>query len=388
MLKALHAGDQEFEVILDNGESNHFLRDEVVILRARCTDLESSLKSAEESVTAGADGHLKTRCDALEESLAAMKQQYEEECERRKEAEQVFSTINEKPEEVVSHPTPPSRTFFGRNKMSSPELTDTDVSTKKSSRWLSIRGRKKKDDTATTASSQTYHPRDVRDYEHRDEAEDSTVRSPRYTYTSPRQRAQGTAAPSSRTRVAFGTSPEAILSQIPTHIKSNFMEVGFYKQRQQNNFLPVLCLGPFDVPPGPIRDEWLSKFNKSSKVLNMGVYFLGRDGQDEGAYGTIPWFSFVPYAKAAQRGLNVVPQDIAEKIENGADLSSEELQLYDGIQQVTEAADMMKEERTHPLKHLNGQVPKCITADVSNKEVEDDLVSEMGPEMAPILLAE
>ena len=352
MLKALHNGDQDFEVILDNGESNHYLKEEIDTLRSRCAELEFTLESVQDSAAAGADGHLTARCAALEESLAVMKQQYEEECERRKEAEQVFSTISEKPSREK---LPSKYTRFRRNRVTSPELAESNTSTKKSSKWLSIRTRKSKDDPST----RTFHPRDIGEYEQRDE-DDSVVRSPRHS--SPR-----------RTRFAFGTSPEAILSQIPTHIKSNFMEVGFYKKRLTNTFLPVLCLGPFDVPPGPIRDEWLAKFNKSSKVLNMGVYFFGRDGQDEEAYGTIPWFSFVPYTKAVQRGLNVVPRDISEKMENGVELSSEEKQIFDGIQQVIESADMEKDARSHPLKHLmmeNGEsdVSKDVAVSVSSDE--------------------
>ena len=353
MLKALHNGDQDFEVILDNGESNHYLKEEVDTLRTRCAELEFTLESVQDSAAAGADGHLTARCAALEESLMSMKQQYEEECERRKEAEQVFSTISEKPSREKA---PSKYTRFRRNRISNPELAESNTAPKKSSKWLSIRARKNNDDS----TARTFHPRDIGEYEQRDE-DDSIVRSPRHS--SPR-----------RTRFAFGTSPEAILSQIPTHIKSNFMEVGFYKKRLTNTFLPVLCLGPFDVPPGPIRDEWLAKFNKSSKVLNMGVYFFGRDGQDEEAYGTIPWFSFVPYAKAVQRGLNVVPREITEKTENGVELSSEEKQIFDGIQQVIESADMEKDARSHPLKHLMessetaAHVPKDVAVSVSSDE--------------------
>jgi len=316
MLKALHSGEQDFEVILDNGENNHYLRDEVNNLRQRCGDLELALKTAEEHVAVGADGHLRSRCDALEESLAVMKQKYEDECERRKEAEQVFLSISENPSKDESLKRPHRRTYFGRHK--SPELRDA-ASTKKTNRWLSIRGRKSTD-----------------------EQRDSVEALPQ----------RGNQDFSFSTRVAFGTSPEAILSQIPTHIKTNFMEVGFYKQRLRNNYLPVLCLGPFDVPPGRIREEWLSKFNKSGKVLNMGVYFFGRDNEGEDAYDTIPWFSFVPYAKAVQRGLHVVPQSIADKVEKGIELSEEERQIFDGIHAITVSAGLNKEQRMHPLKQL------------------------------------
>ena len=53
-----------------------------------------------------------------------------------------------------------------------------------------------------------------------------------------------------------------VLSTIPKEVKNHFLQVGF--ALWQKRYLPVLFLGPYDVPPGIIRDEWLAAFEKVS----------------------------------------------------------------------------------------------------------------------------
>jgi len=393
-LRSLKDGD-EFEIILDNGDDH----DEVEALKARCNDLEKELEKSQQKSTTlesamkvdDSQEQWKTRVDELQASLDKMTKQYQEESDRRKEAEQVFATLTQKPSNEKSDESakPESskpetskattRGVFGRSKIT------TDNSDVKPSRWLSLRGRKKKEELTVRPSIDT-----------REEAEQATrtasptrVGSPtragspskwRSQY-SPRRRAPDATTLATRAKATTeGASgeKERILAQIPAHIKSNFYEVGIYKQRLQNSYLPVLCLSPYDVPPGPVRDEWLSKFDGKSKVLNLGVYFLGKGGKDEGAYGTIPWFSFVPYSKAVQRGLDVVPKDIAKKIEAGEELTDVEKQVRDGMKALKEAGTKSKAERTHPLRRLaqaSGNIPTCIVTESVSVE---DQVSEMG----------
>ena len=61
-----------------------------------------------------------------------------------------------------------------------------------------------------------------------------------------------------------------VLSTIPTEVKNHFLQVGF--ALWQKRYLPVLFLGPYDVPPGIIRDEWLAAFEKVSFDVQIYIY--------------------------------------------------------------------------------------------------------------------
>jgi chromosome segregation ATPase len=391
MLKSVQTGDEgEFEIVLDpkSCNSRQELEAELATLRARCKELEG--RAANGGTTSVVETEqLMMRCKDLEESMAILKKQYEEECERRKEAEQVFSSIAQKAshENNIEMKKPP-RSIFSRSKLTLEPKTDTGNKAA-GSRWLSLRGRRQKEEmmvrTHTVESSgrddwrSQYSgsprrrgtagpaPEDmlVRTY-----TADSTGRDDwRSQYSgSPRRRGPALAIEHQSPRTVGG---DGVLSQIPNHIQNNFNEVGVYKQRLSNTYLPVLCLGPNDIPAGPVRDDWVSKIGKS-KVQNIGVYYYGR--KDDDAYATVPWFAFIPYSKAVQRGLDNLPRVILEKLEYGEELTAEEKQIHDGMEAMKEAASKSKAERTHPKQHL--AVPKCIVTELP--ESEDDAVSEMG----------
>ena len=63
-----------------------------------------------------------------------------------------------------------------------------------------------------------------------------------------------------------------VLSTIPKEVKNHFLQVGF--ALWQKKYLPVLFLGPYDVPPGIIRDEWLAAFEKVSFDVQIYIRIL------------------------------------------------------------------------------------------------------------------
>jgi chromosome segregation ATPase len=383
----LEEHDGEFEIILDskNGSIQQ-LKTELETLKARCKYFEECAANGGTNNWAETE-QLMIRCNDLEESMAKLKKQYEEECERRKEAEQVFSSISQqKPSHENHNDKKPPRSIFSRSKPT-PEQSDT-VKKAAGNRWLSLRGRRQKEEMIVRTHTAESTARDDwrAQYEYsgsprRRTPEDVIVRS--YTNEStgrgddwrsqysgsPRRRAPDAFARGSRSPRTVGG--DGVLSQIPHHIQNNFYEVGVYKQRLSNTYLPVLCLGPNDIPAGPARDDWVSKIGKS-KVHNIGVYYYGRE--DEDAYATVPWFAFIPYSKAVQRGLDKLPRAILQKLEYGEELTAEEKQFHDGMEAMKEAAGKRKEDRTHPLQHL--AVPNCIVTELPASE--DDVVSEMG----------
>ncbi|CAB9508882.1 expressed unknown protein [Seminavis robusta] len=356
----LKSTDDEFEVVLNNADSN--LASEVDMLRARCKELEEREKEEEGTDVAG----WKARVADMETSMEKLKQQYLEECARRKEAEQVFSSISKANNETTAaKPPTASRGIFNRSKPA-PEQGADGKKASSSGRWLSLRGRRKKDEMTVRTEST---PR----IQTAEKAEDW-----RSQYSGSPRRRQENPVSTRAARSLVGSGD--LVSQIPSHIQNNFLEVGVYKQRLTNTYLPVLCLGPNDVPAGPVRDEWLNKIGGKSKVQNLGVYFYGKEGKDDGAYGLVPWFAFVPYNKAVQRGLDKLPEAIADKIQYKQELTDEEKQIHKGIEAMKEAAAKSKEERRHPMHHLTAvtakEVPKTIVTDSSGSD--DDNVSEMG----------
>jgi chromosome segregation ATPase len=371
----------EFEVILDDGEKVQNLQDELDTVKERCVELEAALKEKSLIVDAAADGsncveQLQLRNQELEATLQITKKMLKEESERRKEAEQVFLAIGQpqpvEQNESMADQKPPRKAHVFSSRRPAPEQADA---LPKKSRWLSLRGRRKKEEyeQRDDSVSRTHSPSKWRSQQY----------SPRRRMMASENFSTASFARGAEKSITDGGAKSTADLQIPTHIRSHFGEVGFFKQRLQSIYLPVLVLGPFDVPPGPIRDDWLSQYTKSGRVLNLGVYFYGKADDDQEKYGTIPWFSFVPYAKAVQRNLHEIPKEILGKIEAGEELTSIEKQIKDGNHQISEAANKKPEERAHPLKHLakeidctTPKVPDCIVTDSSSADA--DCVSEMG----------
>lgn len=61
-----------------------------------------------------------------------------------------------------------------------------------------------------------------------------------------------------RGKAAFEQERDEILRQLPDAYKNMFGRIGFAKW--SNMTLPVLILNPYDVPPRPVRAQWLGHF--------------------------------------------------------------------------------------------------------------------------------
>jgi hypothetical protein len=60
----------------------------------------------------------------------------------------------------------------------------------------------------------------------------------------------------------FEEERDAVLASIPESYRALFGQIGFYPWSK--SLLPVLIVSPFDVPPSPVRKQWLEMFNKVS----------------------------------------------------------------------------------------------------------------------------
>jgi len=67
-------------------------------------------------------------------------------------------------------------------------------------------------------------------------------------------------------RHQFIVEKENFLSELPINIKSHFLELGF--ARWARMYLPVMYLGPYDVSPGAVRDEWMENYKKHKNCID------------------------------------------------------------------------------------------------------------------------
>jgi hypothetical protein len=58
----------------------------------------------------------------------------------------------------------------------------------------------------------------------------------------------------------FEQGRDEILDQVPEKVKARFGQICFSKWGKE--FLPLLVLNPYDVPPGVVRDQWLTMKEK------------------------------------------------------------------------------------------------------------------------------
>jgi len=98
----------------------------------------------------------------------------------------------------------------------------------------------------------------------------------------------------------FFTQKKIILSKIPEIVEKQFLQVGF--ALWQKIYLPVMYLGPYDVSPGPVRDEWLAAFEKcdKSKVPQL-VYWFGNNSN--GAFSVLELTSCLSFEEGKRRGI-------------------------------------------------------------------------------------
>ncbi len=81
-----------------------------------------------------------------------------------------------------------------------------------------------------------------------------------------------------RKKQTFLRQKDVVLSQINRRIKERFRQVGFAKwgKGQFAIYKPAMFLGPYDVPPGPLRNQCIKNMKKVRLTENSssGVYNL------------------------------------------------------------------------------------------------------------------
>ena len=60
----------------------------------------------------------------------------------------------------------------------------------------------------------------------------------------------------------FEETRKEVIAKIPQDVKDDFRQIGFAKWGKE--FLPIMQVGPYDVGPGDVRDQWMVMFENVS----------------------------------------------------------------------------------------------------------------------------
>lgn len=159
----------------------------------------------------------------------------------------------------------------------------------------------------------------------------------------------------------FEAEREKILSELPESIKAMFGTIGFAAAEfDENDMIPVLVMSPYDVPPKPVRDVyWFDYFSKAKRSktldkLSYLVYHYGADDPDD-CYSFIEHDDFISYEEGKARGYDVLPADLALKLqqqqsEENIELTEEEVRRVRGLRELNE--DVLKD----PIERKRGTI--------------------------------
>jgi len=143
----------------------------------------------------------------------------------------------------------------------------------------------------------------------------------------------------------FEREKEEILSDVPEETKARFRQCGFATWGKV--VYPMIELGPYDVPPGPLRDQWFSMFDnclQSKRAMTRLIYWYGAESLEE-AYSFYQPSKIVDYEKGVEKGKDKVPSSIKKKLDNGKKLSKSEKQIVEGLEQISGDAKLEASER-------------------------------------------
>lgn len=166
----------------------------------------------------------------------------------------------------------------------------------------------------------------------------------------------------------FEKEKEKILKELPDTVKSMFGVMGFCKAEVEDDsdddddepkklapsveadYVPVLIVSPYDVPPRPVRDvywfDMFSKFKRSKKLAEIEylVYHYGSEDPLD-CYSFIPQDEFKTYDNGLAEGFDKLPAAIQSKLDTGVPLTEEEEQRVRGLEEMREDALKPAEER-------------------------------------------
>jgi len=158
-------------------------------------------------------------------------------------------------------------------------------------------------------------------------------------------------------------------------VKSRFREVGFASWKKV--VYPIIELGPYDVSPGKLRDQWFAMFancQRTKGTMDRLIYWYGSEGL-EGAFSFYSASKIVDYEEGIRRRHNEIPSIIQKKVDENNKLSKTEKQILKGLGQIAEDAALDPSDRISWLQTVdekNVQDDADAGVDVEEEDVNTD----------------
>ena len=144
---------------------------------------------------------------------------------------------------------------------------------------------------------------------------------------------------------AFQIKKEIVMGLLPPSYKALFLEPGF--ARWEDEFLPVLFIGPYDISEGPLRETFFRKIKNAANgllALPRLVYWYGVDDLEK-AFSFVPQEECLTYEEGLSKGLLELPKDIQTKLDQGGTITNAEKARIHGRDLIQEDREKRKEGR-------------------------------------------
>mmetsp|Transcript_5331 Transcript_5331/g.7911 ORF Transcript_5331/g.7911 Transcript_5331/m.7911 type:complete len:927 (-) Transcript_5331:116-2896(-) len=148
-------------------------------------------------------------------------------------------------------------------------------------------------------------------------------------------------------KARFEEEKRRVLSMIPASVSKQFRTLGFAKWTK--DFLPVMFLGPYDVAPGPVRNQWMAMLKNTKKnktPMSRLVFWYGTVEENfHLGYSFIPTKSILTYEEGCKKGYEKISPRLQKKIDSGKKLTENEVLQVDGLEQMKNDIKLPPEER-------------------------------------------
>mmetsp|Transcript_26310 Transcript_26310/g.77795 ORF Transcript_26310/g.77795 Transcript_26310/m.77795 type:complete len:1008 (-) Transcript_26310:349-3372(-) len=177
----------------------------------------------------------------------------------------------------------------------------------------------------------------------------------------------------------FEQGKQKTLDSIPKDVKACFRQLCF--SNWSKTWLPAVELGPYDVSPGPVREQWFTMYKnvkKSKRPLTRLVYWYGTPQTEMGAaYSFQPAKSVIPYDVGVERNMHKLPPKVQKKLDNKKSLSKTEQQHQRALEEIQSDLGKDPEDRLEwtmgweeEYEQLAAMVP--LEDDAADDLLEDD----------------
>lgn len=181
-------------------------------------------------------------------------------------------------------------------------------------------------------------------------------------------------------KAEFEKGKKEVLQAIPKEVKQQFRQLGFAKWGKE--YLPIMFLGPFDVAPGPVRDEWFQMREKTMSnhtTMSRLVFWYGTT-QDSlaDAFSFIAAKNTMSYEEGRDKYLSI-PSKIKTKMNKNKKLTKSEEQLVRGLEDIQKDNELPTEKRQSWLFDFEEEYEMDDDDDVDSEQEDNETKTEPEP---------